>query len=70
MYRNVGRYKLTRHTVEFMRPGNDSTFLRLIASQEERNFLRFVRKKGVKKKAKVTFALDTRLKFSKETFMC
>lgn len=51
-----------------MRAGNDSTFLRLIESQEERNFLWFSRKKMAEKKAKETFVLDTHLKFSKETF--
>lgn len=51
-----------------MHGGTDSTFLRLIASQEERNFLWFSKIKVAEKKAKETFVLDTHLKFSEETF--
>lgn len=50
-YRNVGSSKLKLLRIEFMHLGNDSTFLRLIASQERKQLLLLMkeRRKGRKK---------------------
>lgn len=58
-----------RGTVEFMHAGTDSTFLRLVASQEERNFLWFSRKSG-RKESKRDICPRYTLEVFKRNILC